>query len=1140
VNNAAGESHGRAHVGGSPAPTLWGDTVLRRLVFFVLAVALPLIGLVLAGFLARFRSDRDHAATLLQISQQTSTQLIANYLRNVRYQLTVMEQMPEVRMRDEAGMHQIFRQYLRLHPEFINLVLMERTGVLSLSEAFPLTRPPQDYSGMPSIAAVLGAKDFTVSLAAFDSPRGHWGCVALLPLSDPQGPLLAAPFNLHKLSRYLFLAPDVKNIAVTVLDQNGTVVLSSVDPETRIGLRHPANTQVRVALASGLTSGEYTGLFGEHRAYSAGLIPGAGWLVVVSVPTEDIYHDAYHNLWRSLGYIGAILLASVVFVIAYARSITRPIAALAGAARAHTAGSTGELAPVAGPLEVRETAQAFNLMVEGRRQAELASGESERRHRELFQSNPQPMYVYDLTTLRILDVNQAALTHYGYTREEFLRLTLEDIRPREDIPQLQEYVAQLRGSEAQTMTVVVRHRKKNGEIIVVEVSSNPLQQAGAHARLVLAKDITEQTRTAQALEESERRYRTVIDQTGQIVYEVNLLSGAIQWYGSEAVPAITGCTLEEFRQVDLPRLNARFHPDDLPRCLAFFERQQQLGGPYHLEYRLRHQDGSYRLIEDAGVFLHDAAGRAHRSLGRMSDITDRRRMESALRQVIDLVPHYIYARDAAGRYVLANEASARIYGLTPAEMLGRTVHELTKDPGSVEHFTATDRQVLETGQPLRILEEKVSTPAGVVQYLNTVKIPFQMPGMSAPAVLGVSVDITDLKHAEAARQELEKKFQETQKLESLGVMAGGIAHDFNNLLTGILGNAGLAKGELPPGHAGGAYLDHIEKASLRAADLCKQMLAYSGKGRFQVQRLDLNELIEDTVKLLRLSLSKKAGLRLELTRPLAAVKADSTQLRQVLMNLVINASEALADRAGTITLATGPVQADRAYLHATQFGDELEPGDYVFLEVTDDGCGMDRETLARIFDPFFTTKFTGRGLGLAAVLGIVRGHRGAIRVDSRPGAGTTFRILLPAVPGGSEAMATPAAAAPQWRGRGRVLIVDDEDAVRQVTAAALRRLGFTPEQAVDGQEGVEKFRQDPAAYVLVILDLTMPRMDGVEAHRQMRALRPDLKAVLMSGFNRHDAVDRFTGQGLSGFVQKPFELETLVAELRRVLETGSA
>ncbi len=517
------------------------------------------------------------------------------------------------------------------------------------------------------------------------------------------------------------------------------------------------------------------------------------------------------------------------------------------------------------------------------------------------------------------------------------------------------------------------------------------------------------------LTQSELRYRTVIDQTGQMIYDLDLATGTIQWFGTEATPSITGYSLAEFQSVNLSRWEEMIHPDDRATATSEYERALREKVSYHTEYRFQHKNGTYRNIEDHGVFVHGSHGHAVRLLGRMSDVTARRR-------------------------------------------------------------------------------------------------------------------------AEEERERIDRKLLETQKLESLGILAGGIAHDFNNLLTGILGNAGLARLEAPRGWNGAAYLEQIEKASLRAADLCKQMLAYSGKGRFIVQRLSLNELLEDTAQLLQISISKKATLSLALDPNLPAVSADPTQLRQVVMNLVINASEALGDNNGQITLRTSEIAADAAYLSTTQVAADFIPGRYVCLEVSDTGSGMSRETVARIFDPFFTTKFTGRGLGLAAVLGIVRGHRGAIKVYSEPGRGTTFRVLLPAVEGETQPLHRAPAGRSIWRGSGTVLVIDDEPSVREVARSFLERVGFTVDLAGDGAAGVALFQQDPARYTAVLLDLTMPQMDGEEAFRQLRLLRPEVRVVLMSGFNRVDAINRFVGKGLAGFVQKPFEVDTLAQEIRRVIE----
>jgi len=409
------------------------------------------------------------------------------------------------------------------------------------------------------------------------------------------------------------------------------------------------------------------------------------------------------------------------------------------------------------------------------------------------------------------------------------------------------------------------------------------------------------------------------------------------------------------------------------------------------------------------------------------------------------------------------------------------------------------------------------------------------------SILSLVQDVSDRVLAEQTgrkaaveKQALERKLQEAQKLESLGVLAGGIAHDFNNLLTGVLGNASLARMDLPAESPIQPLLEQIETAALRAADLCKQMLAYSGKGRFVVQRLDLNALIEDTTRLLQVSISKHSVLKFSLAAALPTVLGDATQLRQVVMNLVINASEAISDKSGFISITTGLTRADRPYLAGTFFAPDLPEGDYVYLEIADNGGGMAPEVQARIFDPFFTTKFTGRGLGLAAVLGIVRGHKGALKVFSEAGWGTTFKILLPCAEGPAETTGTAAPAPAAWRGSGTALVVDDEETVRVTTARLLESLGFSTRLADNGRTGVEEFSATPDDIALVVLDLTMPHMDGEEAFRQIIALRPAARVLLMSGFNEQETVARFTGKGLAGFLQKPFTLPGLREKLQQI------
>jgi nitrogen-specific signal transduction histidine kinase len=394
--------------------------------------------------------------------------------------------------------------------------------------------------------------------------------------------------------------------------------------------------------------------------------------------------------------------------------------------------------------------------------------------------------------------------------------------------------------------------------------------------------------------------------------------------------------------------------------------------------------------------------------------------------------------------------------------------------------------------------------------------------------------LEEKKAAEAALREKEEQLWRAQRLESLGILAGGIAHDFNNILAGIAGYAALVKAKLLPSDPIRNDMDVILKAVQRAADLTRQLLACAGKGKFVVEPVNLSRIVEDTRQILEASVSRKTLLKFNLHGDLPWIQADPSQIHQVVLNLVINASEAVGENGGLIVVSTDAVTRNEAG-GASLFGD-TDPGQglYVCLEVTDTGCGMDKETIGKIFDPFFTTKFAGRGLGLAAVHGIVRSHRGAIRVSSTPGAGTTFRVLFPA--GGPAAdVADAGSAAPAWHGGGLVLVVDDDEVVRTMAQRMVEQLGFSALAAGDGEEAVRLYRERAEEIACVLLDLTMPKMNGEETFRELRKVRPEVRVVLSSGYSEENATERFAGLGLAGFLQKPYQLETMTAVLRRAI-----
>jgi len=381
--------------------------------------------------------------------------------------------------------------------------------------------------------------------------------------------------------------------------------------------------------------------------------------------------------------------------------------------------------------------------------------------------------------------------------------------------------------------------------------------------------------------------------------------------------------------------------------------------------------------------------------------------------------------------------------------------------------------------------------------------------------------------------------RQAQKLDSLGVLAGGIAHDFNNLLAAMLGNLNLAELNLSPAAPAMTYLKNVEAAVLRAADLTKQMLAYSGKGRFVIRPVDLSAVVIEMAHLLSIALPKKVTLMREVGADLPMIDADVAQMQQVVMNLVTNAAEAIGDAEGIVRITTGAREIDEACAASFFIPRRLSPGRYVTLEVSDTGCGMTEEVMARIFDPFFTTKRSGRGLGLSAMLGILRVHHASLKLRSEPGKGSTFELYFPA-------SASPRAPVPDAIRRGAqvppsglALVVDDERAIRQTAAQVLRTLGFEAIQAADGLEAIERVRERGAELKLVLMDLTMPRLGGAEALVQIRELQPELPVILCSGYSEEEVLQRCPEQQRVAFLQKPYQLHELEQAVRGVLG-GSA
>jgi signal transduction histidine kinase/ActR/RegA family two-component response regulator len=513
-------------------------------------------------------------------------------------------------------------------------------------------------------------------------------------------------------------------------------------------------------------------------------------------------------------------------------------------------------------------------------------------------------------------------------------------------------------------------------------------------------------------------------------------------------------------------------------------------------------------------------------------------IQEARRLASESYAAFAAATDAANRELVAMER--RAFALVRASRREEAAAVLFSDAYE-EHkrVYAAGMQALTEAIEERSRQDREGDGRRVVQAYALAIVSAVLLLLAWVGVVGlIRRHLAERTRAEEERQELETRMQHAQKLESLGVLAGGIAHDFNNLLTTILGNGRVVLAELETSSPQRERLRRVCTAAEYAAELVEQILAYSGKPSVNLKPLDLSRLIEEMEALLRTSATGRCELRLECAGELPAVEADATQIRQVILNLVTNASEAVGDGTPTISVRTGVTHRSAADLRDT-LGSAATPGEYVYLEVSDSGTGMDAATQARIFEPFFTRKSFGRGLGLAAVLGIVRAHHGALELKSDLGEGTRIRVLFPQADAPAPAPSEPRESTPTASHIGRILVVDDEEWVLEIAKAFLERGGFEVSTALGGRRGIEQFKVHAGEFDVVVLDLAMPDVSGAEVFTQLQELRAGIPVIAVSGYNEEMAAERFGVHDFAGFLRKPYDPEGLIEIVRSAIATSS-
>jgi len=511
----------------------------------------------------------------------------------------------------------------------------------------------------------------------------------------------------------------------------------------------------------------------------------------------------------------------------------------------------------------------------------------------------------------------------------------------------------------------------------------------------------------------------------------------------------------------------------------------------------------------ANASLEEKVAERTRELNQANAKLERR--QHTLQTLLDNAPVAIWMADTAHKMHFINRTFLDIQGIPRDEILKADDYYQVLPESIRDTWKAGDAACFRQG-----LERSREYITGIDGHTYIFDMVRARVTDETNRLVGIGIDVT-------RQLELQAQMEHAQRLESLGVLAGGIAHDFNNLLAIIMASTGLARRTLEQPEATRKALDKINDASQRAADICKQMMSYACQGECETQTIDLSEIVNSMSDLVRITVSHNISINHELCDTPLTVNVDQAQIEQVLMNLIINAAEAIGEiKPGSITIRTGRMMADRDYLRDTVSDNGAEAGEYCFAEVIDNGCGMDLKTSARLFEPFFTTKFSGRGLGMSAILGIVRSHHGAIQVNSEVGLGTTIRVLLPMVAFSQPTTVLAKKSTQHWQGNGTALIVDDEQDVRELACVLMKGMGFDVLEAENGLDALEKFTLHQDIISIVILDLTMPNMDGEACFRKIRDLAPDVKVVLSSGYTKSEATARFAGKGLNGFLQKPY------------------
>jgi len=757
---------------------------------------------------------------------------------------------------------------------------------------------------------------------------------------------------------------------------------------------------------------------------------------------------------------------------------------------------------------------------------------NEAQFRQVFEHAPMGIIQSTLDG-EILNANSSFLKCFRYESLDDLRKSLSSTRSLYKDQKLREDILSQIHSGGTVHLDNTEGIRKDGSTGIYNVYFILLPEIHSNREILttFVEDITE-------LKEARFERDMFFDYSGDLISIMDD-TGKLKQINS-AWSRVLGIDETELKNTEIRSL---LHPDDIEKTFSTLRSAGKSQEMLTLINRYRAINGSYRFIRWSIIpFVEKklifATGR---------DETERYEAELELKNMWDRLDIAInngviglWDFDINGNTLIINKSMSALLGFDSPVIsnINKRWSEFINEsdyPSSLKAMV----EHLKGAREYYIDEYRVKLPNGEDRwFFSRGKIVEYNSDGKPVRMAGSITDITEQKNAEHRRKKLEEKMQQAQKLESLGILAGGIAHDFNNLLLGIMGNADIMFYELSEGSPLQQRLLEIKRAAKRASELTNQMLAYSGKGSFKIEPIDLNEVIFEMESLLDSSISKKISLSYELSTGLRLLKGDITQIRQIIMNLILNASEAIGTTTGTITIRTYLTDCSADMIEHLTMNYSMKTGQHLCMEITDTGCGIDPEKIKQIFDPFYTTKFTGRGLGLAAVSGIIKSHNAGLMVESIPGKGTTFRVYFPAIDDYDQPVkqARSSPSIDTKRKNITILIADDEKYIRDLATKMLTIAGYNVILAQNGREAITIYRERMNDISCIILDLTMPELDGVEALSEIRKLNFDVPIIISSGYCEDDIEERFINKNISGFLQKPYQINDIVDTIKKVLE----